>query len=79
MDKMQPLMDFSLGPCIKNGLQAIGNPDKVRLQETRTNAKSVALDRCLKEDYPNENRWDYAVFIEIDAVFRTASISMKTA
>ena len=56
MDKMQPIMNSSLGPCIKNGLQAIGNPDKVRLQETRTNAKSVAIDRCLKEDYPNENR-----------------------
>ncbi len=62
MDQMDPIMNSSLGPCIKSGLQAIGKPDKVSLPKTRTNAKSVDIDRCLKEDYPNENRWDYAVF-----------------
>ena len=79
MDQMQPIMNSSLGPCIKNGLQAIGKPDKVSLQETRTNAKSVDIDRCLKEDYPNENRWDYAVFIDIDAMLKTAFIEIHPA
>jgi hypothetical protein len=79
MDQIQPIMNSSLGPCIKNGLQAIGKPDKVSLQETRTNAKSVDIDSCLKEDYPNENRWDYAVFIDIDAVLKTAFIEIHPA
>ena len=79
MDQMQPIMNSSLGPCIKNGLQVIGKPDKVSLQETRTNAKSVDIDSCLKEDYPNENRWDYAVFIDIDAVLKTAFIEIHPA
>ena len=79
MDQIQPIMSSSLGPCIKNGLQAIGKPDKVSLQETRTNAKSVDIDRCLKEDYPNENRWDYAVFIDIDAMLKTAFIEIHPA
>jgi hypothetical protein len=79
MDQIQPIMSLSLSPCIKNGLQAVGKPDKVSLQETRTNAKSVDIDSCLKEDYPNENRWDYAVFIDIDAVLKTAFIEIHPA
>jgi len=79
MDKIQPLMNSSLGPCIKNGLQAIGKPDKVSLQNTRTEAKSVDIDKCLKEDYPNKNRWDYAVFIEIDDNLKTAFIEIHPA
>ena len=79
MDKMQPLMNSSLGPCIKNGLQAIAKPDKVSLQVTRTKAKSVDIDRCLEEDYPNDNRWDYAVFIETDDILNTAFIEIHPA
>ncbi|PXF34789.1 hypothetical protein EU77_05535, partial [Mesotoga sp. SC_NapDC] len=79
MDQMQPIMNSSLGPCIKNGLQAIGKPDRVSLQETRTNAKSVDIHSCLKEDYPNENRWDYAVFIEIVDILKTAFIEIHPA
>ncbi|WP_292598757.1 hypothetical protein [Mesotoga sp. UBA6090] len=79
MDKMHPIMNSSLGPCIKNGLQAVGKPDRVSLKNTRTKAKSVDIDRCLQEDYPNENRWDYAVFIEIDDILKTAFIEIHPA
>jgi hypothetical protein len=79
MDQMQPIMNSSLGPRIKNGLQAVGKPDRVSLKNTRTKAKSVDIDRCLQEDYPNENRWDYAVFIEIDDILKTAFIEIHPA
>jgi len=79
MDKMQPIMNSSLGPCIKKGLQAIKKPDKVSLQETRTKAMSVDIDNCLQKNYPNESRWDYAVFIEIDDILKTAFIEIHPA
>ncbi len=76
MNQMLPIMNSSLGPCIKNGLQAIREPNKVSLENTRTRARSVDVDRCLRENHPNENRWDYAVFIEIDEILKTAFIEI---
>ncbi|PNS36962.1 hypothetical protein V512_011195 [Mesotoga sp. Brook.08.105.5.1] len=45
----------------------------------KNNGVPIFLDSCLKEDYPTENRWDYAVFIDIDAVLKTAFIEIHPA
>lgn len=59
--------------ALKPGLQALGaNREKVQVKDTRQCQGSVDLDNHLKNQYPNDNRWDYvfgysdlAYFIEV--------------
>ena len=59
--------------ALKPGLQALGaNSQKVRLGDSRLCQGSVDLDNHLKDQYPNDNRWDYvfgysdqAYFVEV--------------
>jgi len=45
------------------GLQALRNVDKqrVKAQETKRLVGSVDLDATVKDKYPNDPRWDYAI------------------
>ena len=46
-----------------DGLQALsrGARDKIRPRNTRSVTGSVDIDKDLKNDFPEDNRWDYAV------------------
>lgn len=45
------------------GLQALDNADKSKIepQNTKLLDGSANIDSCLKKQYPESNRWDYAV------------------
>ncbi len=51
--------------CYKPGLKALEHSgkqkhsNKIKVKDTRKLEGSVNLDNCLKEKYPNANRWDY--------------------
>jgi hypothetical protein len=47
----------------QSGLGALRRADKehVDAEDTRLVTGSVDVDRTLKEAYPNDNRWDYAI------------------
>lgn len=51
-----------LAQCLKDGLQALRTNSKrisVPKNQTRNLEGSVDIDGCLKNKYPNNQRWDY--------------------
>lgn len=70
----------------QTGLQALGsNSTKITVPDTRKLNGSVDIDSCVKELYPTENRWDYAIgynetayFIEIHPA-ETSSVTKMIA
>jgi hypothetical protein len=51
-----------LAQCLKVGLQALGTNSKkisVPKNQTRNLEGSVDIDDCVKNKYPNDQRWDY--------------------
>ncbi len=51
-----------IAQCLKAGLQALGTNSKkisVPKNQTRNLEGSVDLDNCVKNKYPNDQRWDY--------------------
>ncbi len=48
--------------CYQPGLKALGSSSaKVQPGDTQSCDGSVELDVCVRETYPNDNRWDYIV------------------
>jgi len=48
--------------CCQSGTQALGAHSRsISAHDTRALAGSVDLDACLKAQYPNAHRWDFAV------------------
>ena len=70
----------------QTGLQALGsNSTKITVPDTRKLNGSVDIDSCVKDLYPTENRWDYAIgynetayFIEIHPA-ETSSVTKMIA
>lgn len=68
------------------GLQALGsNSTKISVSNPRLLNGSVDIDHCVKDIYPEENRWDYAIgynnaayFIEIHPA-ETSAVSKMIA
>lgn len=61
--------------CCKSGLTALGNYSS-KIQLGSTCEGSVAIDECVSEKYPQENRWDYvfgyrseAIFVEVHSAY----------
>jgi hypothetical protein len=51
-----------LRPHLKQGLQALGaSSKKVQAEHPKTITGSVDLDSALQKEYPEKNRWDYAI------------------
>jgi hypothetical protein len=52
---------FGLSFC--KGLQALDNADKAKIEPQNTSHLdgSANIDACLKKQYPESSRWDYAV------------------
>ncbi len=55
-----------LNRCAKEGLQAINGSEraKFKIKDTKKLKKSINIDSCLKNAYPNANRWDYLVVVD---------------
>jgi hypothetical protein len=54
--------------CFKEGLSALGvYSQKINLG--RSCDGSVYLDKCVREKYPQENRWDYLIGYQGEAIF----------
>ncbi len=53
------------------GLQALTNADtrKIKVGNTGLLSGSVDIDKCTKDKYPEENRWDYALGYNDKAYF----------
>ena len=53
------------------GLQALSNADarKIKVANTGLLSGSVDIDKCTKDNYPEENRWDYALGYNDKAYF----------
>jgi len=52
--------DPKISGALRQGLQALSaNADKVKYRDPRCLRGSVDLDTCLRELYPDGNRWDY--------------------
>ncbi len=52
------------------GLQALeSNASKIKVRDTRLLSGSIDIDKCTKNNYPEENRWDYAVGYNDKAYF----------
>lgn len=52
------------------GLQALeSNANKIKVRDTRLLSGSIDIDKCTKDNYPEENRWDYAVGYNDKAYF----------
>lgn len=49
--------------CYQRGLQALvdSHCQQIVSKDTRLLHGSVSLDACLQADFPNDNRWDYAL------------------
>jgi hypothetical protein len=46
--------------CYQSGMQALGaDSRKVAVNDTRWLCGSINLDDCLRQSYPDANRWDY--------------------
>ena len=60
-EKVDATPDIS--ECCQAGLRAIKGADRAKFacDDTRKIEGSVDIDMCVKERYPEENRWDYAV------------------
>ena len=54
---------YDISSCYKNGLQGIKNSDRIKIncKNTQMINGSVNIDECLKNKYPQDNRWDYAI------------------
>jgi hypothetical protein len=52
-----------IGDCYCQGLGALRRSDKnkIKAKEPHNFNGSINIDDCLKEKYPNANRWDYAI------------------
>jgi hypothetical protein len=51
-----------IAECLKAGLQALGaNRGKIIVNSTGDLKGSVDIDTCVKDNYPNEHRWDYVL------------------
>lgn len=53
------------------GLQALTNADtrKIRVGNTGLLSGSIDIDKCTKDNHPEENRWDYALGYNDKAYF----------
>jgi hypothetical protein len=59
----QAIKGTSLENCLQENLDALGkgNCQKVQATDPKSLRKSVDIDTCVKNEYPNANRWDYAI------------------
>jgi hypothetical protein len=48
---------------LQSGLDALENSHRPKIQNVPRDTKSFDIDKHFKEDCPNANRWDYAIFI----------------
>lgn len=56
-----------LKSCAKRGIKAIKRCDrkKFKIDDIEKLKESVDIDSCFKEKYPNDNRWDYLVLVDM--------------
>lgn len=61
--RFQKAVAECLDLTLRDGLQAVSsaNKERIRPKDTRSVTGSVNIDEDLKEKFPTENRWDYAV------------------
>ncbi len=56
--------------CYQNGLQALGTySNKIDLTDRRLCEGSVDIDSCVLNNYPGQNRWDYAFSYNSEVYF----------
>ena len=57
------LATFKIANCFKDGLNSIDGVYKsyFKCKDTRKIEGSIDIDKCLKQDYPSSNRWDYLI------------------
>jgi len=60
----------SIKNCYQPGLRGFGaNSAKINLTNTSLCNGSIDIDACVREDYPNSNRWDYCFGYNNEAYF----------
>ena len=67
---------------LRDGLQAVSpaNREKIRPKDTRSVTGSIDIDEDLREQFPTDNRWDYAVgYRGSDAVEKAFFIEVHSA
>ena len=62
------IKNSSLNNYLKSGLQAVKNSDKrnIILSNRKNLEGSIDIDSNFKENYPNDNRWDYLILNNSD-------------
>jgi hypothetical protein len=60
-----------LSPCVKNGLQALSKSQKTKVIQKKGSriTCSVDIDDCLKEQCPNQSRWDFGIGVRQKSIF----------
>lgn len=67
---------------LREGLQAVSsaNSERIRPKDTRSLTGSIDIDEDLRERFPTENRWDYAVGYRVsDTVEKVFFIEVHSA